>query len=1278
MIQRIRSARLSQRLCLVVALLFAAIGFIRWDTLSAETIAFEAYSLRHAQPEQARQMLSELLGDLAGQTQIVVDARKRQLLVRGPAEVQQMTRQLLKELDRAQPVPAARSQASEPHTLRSYTCSAGRLDECVAILRQRLAGIGRVTIDRNRNRIMVVAPDDVQRQIERFVTSFDSPVPSALSLTPPVARQRRETPPGGTAPASPSASDSAANQTTDDVVPIRVRKLEAIRNALTQLLGEQLRIDSETHLRFVDRSASTTILRLDAGQSAVQLTGPTGTVRQLATLLQWLDAAPQPAGQSLRFVPLQKIDPVTMNRAIRVWRQSSTQATSQSAYLDTDQSPTATGIRPASLLQDADATAAPADTGDDGQKAPRPLRRPLSDVQIEALPDLDVLMLRGRDVDVEELTRIIRELERLEAEASPEIEVYLLRNVKGESLNTLIGQVLDELAGPLAGRVSITPLVKPNGLLLIGWGEAVNAAKKLIAELDQSVDPGTQMRVFTLKNAAAAQVQNTVENFLNGRGGLGPDVSVTADSRTNSLIVYAAPRDLLEVATLIERLDTGTTDSVKRVRMIRLKNSLATDIATTLDAAIATARGGSAAQRSAALEMLMVDPNGQKLIRSGLLNDVQITPDTRTNTLFVSGPEDSLPLIEALVAELDRNPAASAQIKVFEVINGDAGDLVLALRSLFPQATTSNVPQLATAEGEPSLVPVRFSVDVRTNSIIATGSSGDLQIIEALLLRLDEASTAERVTQVYRLKNSPALDVNQAVNEFLRSERIVAQAAPGRMNAFAQIESEVIVVAEPVTNSLIISATPRYFDEVMELVERLDEQPAKVMIQVILAEVELNNFHEFGVELGIQDSLLFDRSLLGNLITTTSTTSTSTPGGVVTTTSDTIQSASNTPGFDFNNNPLGNSGSTQSLATAGSVAGQALSHFSMGRVSSDLEYGGLVLSAGSENISVLLRALDESRNIEILSRPQIMTLDNQPAFIQVGQRVPRIVGTNINQVGQVNSIELENVGLILGVTPRISPDGMVVMELDAEKSNLGPEADGIPVSVSSDGGIIRSPRVNITTAQTTVSAASGETIIIGGLITTENTTISRRVPWLSEVPLVGELFKFDGSSNIRKELLIILTPNVIRDSSQSEHVKQLEMARMSWISQDIHEWLDPNAGYLHTGSIDDSGVPIIYPDQTPGLEWATPPEPQEFPAAPGADHAQTLRRDSAVTLPAPATADETRGALLQKSQPLDLETSEGSARVRMPSQLQQVGYQREKRRRRFSIIPRWFRRNDDP
>jgi len=249
--------------------------------------------------------------------------------------------------------------------------------------------------------------------------------------------------------------------------------------------------------------------------------------------------------------------------------------------------------------------------------------------------------------------------------------------------------------------------------------------------------------------------------------------------------------------------------------------------------------------------------------------------------------------------------------------------------------------------------------------------------------------------------------------------------------------------------------------------------------------------------------------------------------------------------------------------------------------------------------------MNQSRTMEILSRPQVMTLDNQPAFIQVGERVPRITGTSINQVGQVNSVALENVGLILGVTPRISPEGMVVMEIDAEKSDVGPEIEGIPVSVSSQGQVIRSPRVNITTAQTTVSAASGQTIVIGGLITTDNRTVSRRVPYLSDIPLLGQLFRYDSSSNNRRELLIILTPHVVRGPEEAELLKQMEMSRMSWISSDIFDWMNPQMPI--SSSLDGDQVPTVYPDKTPGA--GSLPKPRT--PGPCSDHRTAADRQQA-------------------------------------------------------------------
>ncbi len=162
-------------------------------------------------------------------------------------------------------------------------------------------------------------------------------------------------------------------------------------------------------------------------------------------------------------------------------------------------------------------------------------------------------------------------------------------------------------------------------------------------------------------------------------------------------------------------------------------------------------------------------------------------------------------------------------------------------------------------------MPLRYSVDARTNSIIAAGSAGDLAIIEALLLRLDERNVEQRKNFVYQLKNAPALDVADAINQFLRTQRQVEQAAPGEMSPFQQIEKEVVVVPEPVGNLLIISASPRYFDEIYEMVEKIDEQPPQVLIQVLIAEVALTEDTQFGVEWGLQDGLAVRPQPVGRL-----------------------------------------------------------------------------------------------------------------------------------------------------------------------------------------------------------------------------------------------------------------------------------------------------------------------------------------------------------------------------------------------------------------------------
>ena len=1202
---------------------------------------YRSWTLRYVEPSDVRRMLLQLLGDRARDARIIADDEENQLLLKGSQKTQELADELIREVDRSasdrsnsQPQDSDRQDTHRQTGQRAYVVKSDLLNAWPQLLRNAFGPDAEISVDRRNSQLLIQASPAVHQLVQELLgTGHAAESPDHDVAGSPQTTDDSWPHPFGDPSALFAESENPVAGRRQVTLMYRIQHYTAdqYRTALKRLLGEKLKLFPDDTAEYTSESSGQVRLRFDSKSQSCELNGDRILVAQFLTLFGWFerlrDRAP---GQSMRLVPLRNVRPDVLNRAIRLWHESrkpravshrsqsfrtgaqprrheSTAAESMAphrslapanpAMWEQDnetggtQTDSAVPVQTVALTQDETTSG---DAADDSRgEAPDEeddLRPPLSDVSVQPFPGLDVLALTGSDADVQELIRIIREIERLSEEAVPQTELYFLEHVHASGLNVFIRTVLDALTDPLHGRVAMTPISKPNAVLIIGWGEAVEAAKKLIAKLDQPVSPDRDMRIFPLKNSGVAEAVTALQLALKRTGGLAPSVAVTPNPRTNSLIVYASPRDMQEVERLIRHLDAKSSSAVNKGRMIRLKNSLATDVATTITNAIAAAAGGNSGRQASELEMLLVQPDGREVVASGVLNDVVLTPDVRTNTIFVTGPEGSLSLVEQLIAQLDESPAAAAVIKVFEIANGNAADLVTVLRTLFPVSTTgSGVPALATAEGESSLVPVRFSVDARTNTIIATGTSGDLQVMEALLIRLDEVASQERVNQVYHLRNTPAEAVAQAVNEFLLSERIVSQAAPGRQNPFAQIQQEVVVVPELVRNQLIISATPRFFDQIMELVEDLDSKPAQVMIQVILAEVHLNSFHEFGVELGLQDSLLFDRSLLGDLVQTTITTATSTPAGVVTTTQENIVAASHTPGFNFNNSPLGNSGSNQSLASAGRAAGQGISHFSLGRTNTDLGYGGLVLSASSENVSVLLRALDRSGSVEILSRPQIMTLDNQEAFIQVGQSVPRIASSSVTQFGQTNSIAEEQVGLLLGVIPRINPDNTVVMQVDATKSEVGPESEGIPIFVSTDGTVVRSPRVNITSAQTTVSAVSGQTIVIGGLITTSNLTDHRKVPWLGDLPMLGKLFRYDSFSNRRSELLIILTPHVVLGHGDTEYLKQVEMARMSWVSSDVFEFIGPESQRFCPD--DDSGVEVIFPDSALGVKSNDPVVP---------------------------------------------------------------------------------------
>jgi type II secretion system protein D len=609
-----------------------------------------------------------------------------------------------------------------------------------------------------------------------------------------------------------------------------------------------------------------------------------------------------------------------------------------------------------------------------------------------------------------------------------------------------------------------------------------------------------------------------------------------------------------------------------------------------------------------------------------MLDDVRILPYQQSDALIVTAPPASMDLILALIRALDVPPAATSEVKVFPLKRADAFAMAQLLQQLFLGAALPQQGGLrgglglgtlpgqlgqtqftlqrstltvgpTTGEGAP-LVELRIAVDQRTNSIIVAGSRSDLLLAEAIILRLDESDIRERRNEVYKLRNTTAVDIANALQLFLRSEAQLLGLS-GELTPFTQIEREVVVVPEILSNSLIISATPRFYEEVIRIIAQLDEEPPQVVIQVLLAEIRLDGTEEFGVEWGFQSPVMFDRGIIpaegffngGTINYTAPATGVGlVPPGV------TVNSSVNpaaVPGFNFNNTgPLPNN----PVVSPSSLATQGITNLGLGRASANSGIGGFVFSAASDTVNVLIRALKTQGKIEVLSRPQIMTLDNQTALIQVGQTVPYITGTQINVTGGItNIIQPRDVGIILQVTPKISPDGHVVMRVEPQVSSLS-------TSTVNLGNNVFAPIINIIQASTTVSAMDGETVVIGGLITRRDDKQERKIPWFGDLPCVGAAFRFRSQIKAKSELLIIMTPHVVRNSAEAQLILSEESQKMDWCLKDVINIHGPRGvdGLIGPGHQVDGGLCEPLPGSG-GLPGALPefrPGPVEEPIHP--------------------------------------------------------------------------------
>jgi general secretion pathway protein D len=511
----------------------------------------------------------------------------------------------------------------------------------------------------------------------------------------------------------------------------------------------------------------------------------------------------------------------------------------------------------------------------------------------------------------------------------------------------------------------------------------------------------------------------------------------------------------------------------------------------------------------------------------------QLAAYPASNILIISDRANNVNRIMRIIRRIDQ--VGDQDVEVIPLQNASSSEIVRVINSLYQGQQA--------AEGG---TPVKVVADDRSNSVLVGGDQNQRLRIRALIAHLDTPLEAGGDTRVRYLKYADAEKIAPKLKEQITGIAQAAQTGGGAGAAAspqAQAEKSAMVWADVQNNALVITAPPKIMKQIMGILDKLDIRRRQVLVEAILVEVTTDKTAEFGVNWAE-----FSR---GNG-TVPAASFVSPVGG-----SSIVDLANSVAGL------AAGTATTASLPTGGTVA--------VGR-----------LAAGGLNFAAMIRAIRGDADSNIISTPSTMTLDNQEAEIKVAQEVPFITGsftnTGAGNTGSVNpfqTVQREEVGTILKVTPQIAAEGdAVVMKISIEDSSV------LPSSVS---------KVDITTSKRTITTNvlidDGGIVVLGGLISHSDTKSDSKIPVLGSIPLLGNLFKTRAGEAQKKNLMIFIRPKILRDAYQAAVQTDSKYNYM----------LDQQLKY-NKGELD---APILPHTTKPLLPPAPPVPPPGTGAAPG-------------------------------------------------------------------------------
>lgn len=515
------------------------------------------------------------------------------------------------------------------------------------------------------------------------------------------------------------------------------------------------------------------------------------------------------------------------------------------------------------------------------------------------------------------------------------------------------------------------------------------------------------------------------------------------------------------------------------------------------------------------------------VLRPLLPQEAHLAAYTPTNVLIVSSTAANVDKLVELIHAVDQSN--ESEIELIPLKYASATEIERILNSLQQQNAA------ARAAGSAPTDEVKITADGRTNSIILSGDKAARQGIKAIIAKLDTKLESSGNTRVFYLHYAKAKDLASVLGGV--GESIVAEKSGGGASGAvaASSKAKLNIQADESSNSLVISAPPDVMRDLEAVIRQLDVRRAQVMVKAVIAEISTDTSRELGVQWA------YDGSAAGG------------PVGII----------------DFNGLI---SGIAKSAASGGTVAPPSLNGANLGL--------GKTLSDGTV-YGALLRALKGDANNNILSTPTLVTLDNEEAEITVGQNVPFITGSYTSTGGTSSAtnpfqtVQREDVGLTLKITPQINEGNSVRMEIAQEVS-----------SISSSSASTVDLITNKRSIKTTVMVDDGNILVLGGLIDDQLIENEQKVPLLGDIPVLGWFFSYRSTQKIKRDLMVFLHPRIMRDGKLSNDISSAKYNYMRAQQLGVRE----------------RGVPLMSNEVSPLLPemkdfLELPPPYEETPAA---------------------------------------------------------------------------------